>query len=131
MGSAFNYPFQLTLVPLIGAIAAGCTAVIKPSEMSPYSAAVMVRILEQALDPDSYAIVNGGVEETTELLKHKWDKIMYYLRGCCETSDPGYIGTVCGFPISLLLQAPITRWIVFWLQPRRHSGEILYYDMLE
>jgi len=77
MGSAFNYPFQLTLVPLIGAIAAGCTAVIKPSEMSPYSAAVMVRILEQALDPDSYAIVNGGVEETTELLKHKWDKIMY------------------------------------------------------
>ncbi|KAF8244505.1 putative aldehyde dehydrogenase [Wilcoxina mikolae CBS 423.85] len=74
---AFNYPFQLTLSPLVGAIAAGCTAIIKPSEMSPYSAAVMVRILEQALDPDSYAIVNGGVEETTELLKHKWDKIMY------------------------------------------------------
>ena len=61
----------------MGAIAAGCTALIKPSEMTPYSAAVVSRIVESVLDPDAYAVVNGGVDETTELLKFRWDKIMY------------------------------------------------------
>lgn len=68
---------QLVLVPLIGAIAAGCTAVVKPSEMTPHAAQVVVRILEQALDPDAFAVVNGGVPETSELLSLRWDKILY------------------------------------------------------
>ena len=75
--SPFNYPFQLVLVPLIGAIAAGCPAVLKPSEMTPYSNAVIQRIVMDALDPDCYAVVTGAIPETTKLLELKWDKLMY------------------------------------------------------
>ncbi|CUS10471.1 unnamed protein product [Tuber aestivum] len=74
---AFNYPAQLALVPLIGAIAAGNTAVVKPSEQAPNSAAIIARILEGALDPEAYAVVNGGIPESTELLNQKFDKICY------------------------------------------------------
>lgn len=75
--SAFNYPFQLTVVPLIGAIAAGCPAIVKPSEMCPVSAALLAHIIGQALEPDAYTVVNGGIPETTEVLAQKFDKIMY------------------------------------------------------
>lgn len=75
--SAYNFPFQLTLGPLIGAIAAGCTAVLKPSETAPAAAAVVQRIVEQALDPLSYSVVQGAIPETTALLEEKWDKIFY------------------------------------------------------
>ncbi|CAZ86434.1 unnamed protein product [Tuber melanosporum] len=74
---AFNYPAQLVLVPLIGAIAAGNTAVIKPSEQAPNSAAIITQIVESALDPEAYAVVNGGIPESTELLNQKFDKICY------------------------------------------------------
>lgn len=74
---AYNFPYQLTLGPLIGAIAAGCTAVIKPSEMAPHSAMVMKKILEEYLDPTAYTCVNGSIPETTALLDQKWDKIFY------------------------------------------------------
>ncbi|KAI5805872.1 Aldehyde/histidinol dehydrogenase [Geopyxis carbonaria] len=73
---AYNYPVQLTLGPAVGAIAAGCTVVMKPSEMTPHSAAIMRSIVEQ-LDPECYTIVNGAIPETTKLLELKWDKIMY------------------------------------------------------
>lgn len=74
---AYNFPVQLSIGPLIGAIAAGCTAVLKPSEVSPASAMVMKRIIESYLDPNAYAIANGGVQETSALLNEKWDKIFY------------------------------------------------------
>ncbi|KAL7271039.1 Hexadecenal dehydrogenase [Rhizina undulata] len=74
---AFNYPVNLSIGPLIGAIAAGCTAVVKPSEMAPYTAAIITRIIEKYLDPTCYRVVNGGVPETTKLLDLKWDKILY------------------------------------------------------
>jgi len=74
---AFNFPIQLTLGPLVGAIAAGCTAVIKPSEQAPATAMLMQKIVEQYLDPNAYVVVNGGVPETTALLEEKWDKIFY------------------------------------------------------
>lgn len=73
----YNFPFQLTVVPLIGAIAAGCTAVVKPSESSPNVAMVIQEIVEKYLDPESYRVVNGPVPETTALLDQKWDKIFY------------------------------------------------------
>ncbi|KAL6705034.1 Hexadecenal dehydrogenase [Coniothyrium glycines] len=73
---AYNFPFQLTMGPLIGAIAAGCTAVVKPSEAAPHAAAVLEAIVA-ALDPDCYALVQGAVPETTALLDQKWDKIFY------------------------------------------------------
>lgn len=74
---AFNFPVQLSLGPLIGAIAAGCSGVLKPSEQSPATAMVLKNIVEGYLDPSAYAVVNGGVAETTALLSEKWDKIFY------------------------------------------------------
>ncbi|KAI1081307.1 aldehyde dehydrogenase [Whalleya microplaca] len=73
----YNFPMMLTLTPLIGAIAAGCTAVIKPSENAPATAMVMKEMVEKYLDPSSFFVVNGGVPETTALLEEKWDKIFY------------------------------------------------------
>lgn len=75
--SAFNFPFQLTLGPAIGAIAAGNTVVIKPSENAPRSAAVMQKIIEASLDPSCYTIIQGGIPETQALLAERWDKIFF------------------------------------------------------
>lgn len=75
--SAFNFPFQLTLGPVIGAIAAGNTVVIKPSENAANSAVVMQEIIEASLDPSCYTIVQGGVPETQALLAERWDKIFF------------------------------------------------------
>lgn len=73
----YNYPFQLLLCPLVGAIAAGCTAVLKPSELTPAVAMVTREMIESRLDRDAYAVVNGAVPETSALLDEKWDKIFY------------------------------------------------------
>jgi len=74
---AYNFPISLSLGPLIGAIAAGCTGILKPSEVSPATAMVLKKIVEEYLDPSAFAVVNGGVAETTALLNEKWDKIFY------------------------------------------------------
>lgn len=74
---AFNFPVMLTFGPFIGAIAAGCTAVVKPSELSSATAMVIKKIVTEYLDPSSYAVVNGAIPETTTLLNEKWDKIFY------------------------------------------------------
>ena len=74
---AYNFPVMLSLSPLIGAISAGCTGVLKPSEVAPNSAMVLKKIVEESLDPSAYTVVNGGVQETTALLNEKWDKIFY------------------------------------------------------
>eukprot|EP00475_Leptophrys_vorax_P017830 TRINITY_DN24390_c0_g1_i5.p2 TRINITY_DN24390_c0_g1~~TRINITY_DN24390_c0_g1_i5.p2 ORF type:complete len:339 (+),score=85.25 TRINITY_DN24390_c0_g1_i5:1312-2328(+) len=74
---AWNYPINLTLAPLIGAIGAGCTAIIKPSELSSHSALLLEQLLPKYLDSDAFAIVNGAVKETTELLRYKWGHILY------------------------------------------------------
>jgi acyl-CoA reductase-like NAD-dependent aldehyde dehydrogenase len=66
----------LVIHPFIGAIAGGNAAVIKPSELTPNTSAVVTRIIE-SIDPSLYAIVNGGIPETTKLLDLKWDKIVY------------------------------------------------------
>ncbi|MEP6623965.1 MAG: aldehyde dehydrogenase family protein [Acidimicrobiia bacterium] len=73
----WNYPIQLVLAPLVGAIAGGNTAVIKPSEVSAHTSRALAQLLPQYLDPDAFAIVEGGVEETTALLDEPWDHIFY------------------------------------------------------
>lgn len=73
----FNFPFNLTFGPLVGAIAGGNTAIIKPSEQAPASAAVMKKILESSVDPSCYQLINGGIPETQALLAEKWDKIFF------------------------------------------------------
>lgn len=74
---AYNFPLQLSLGPLVGAIAAGCTAVLKPSENAPNAARIMQHIISDSLDPEAYRVVQGGIPETTALLERKWDKIFY------------------------------------------------------
>jgi aldehyde dehydrogenase (NAD+) len=73
----WNYPVQLALSPLIGAIAAGNVAVVKPSEVAPATAAALGRLVPQYLDADAFAIVEGAVPETTALLDQRWDHIFY------------------------------------------------------
>jgi beta-apo-4'-carotenal oxygenase len=73
----YNFPVQLLLGPLIGAIAAGCTAVLKPSELTPACAMVMKEMIEARLDTSAFAVVNGGIPETTALMNEKWDKIFF------------------------------------------------------
>ncbi|KAF2871640.1 Aldehyde/histidinol dehydrogenase [Massariosphaeria phaeospora] len=74
---AYNFPLQLAIGPLIGAIAAGCTAILKPSEQTPNAAVVMQKIITEYLDPSCYACVQGAIPEATALLDEKWDKIFY------------------------------------------------------
>lgn len=74
---AWNYPFQLTLVGAIGAIAAGNTVVMKPSEVSPTCARVLTELIERYVAKDVISIVNGAVAETTALLAERFDHIMY------------------------------------------------------
>ncbi|KAI2630042.1 Aldehyde/histidinol dehydrogenase [Xylaria nigripes] len=73
----YNFPVALVIVPLMGAISAGCTAVIKPSESAPATAMVLKEMVEKYLDPAAFHVVNGTVPETTALLNEKWSKIFY------------------------------------------------------
>ena len=74
---AWNYPFQLLLAPLVAAIAAGNCAVLKPSELAEHTSALIARLLPRYLDSNAYQVVEGGVEQTTEVLKQKFDHILY------------------------------------------------------
>ncbi|MGE7438701.1 aldehyde dehydrogenase family protein [Kitasatospora sp. NPDC001175] len=73
----WNYPLQLALAPLVGALAAGNTAVLKPSELAPATSAALARLLPRYLDRETAAVVEGGVPETTALLEQRWDHIFY------------------------------------------------------
>ncbi|KAF8531044.1 NAD-aldehyde dehydrogenase [Gautieria morchelliformis] len=72
----FNFPLYC-LAPLTGAIAAGCAAVVKPSELTPATSALLTELFPKYLDNDLYRVVNGAVEETTKLLELQWDHILY------------------------------------------------------
>lgn len=74
---AWNYPYQLSLVPCISAIAAGNTAMLKPSELASNSAQAMNELIDENFSDEFFKLVQGGVEETTELLKLKFDKIFF------------------------------------------------------
>ena len=75
--SAWNYPINLLLVPVAGAIAAGCTVIIKPSEVTSSVANVITNILPRYLDQSCYRVINGGKDETSALLEQKFDHIFY------------------------------------------------------
>ncbi|XP_038899561.1 aldehyde dehydrogenase family 3 member H1-like isoform X2 [Benincasa hispida] len=75
--SAWNYPFLLSLDPVVGAIAAGNAVVLKPSEISPRTSSLMAKLLEKYLDTSAVKVVEGAVPETNALLEQKWDKIFY------------------------------------------------------
>ncbi|MBM7605909.1 aldehyde dehydrogenase (NAD+) [Metabacillus crassostreae] len=73
----WNYPFQLQIAPLIGAIAAGNTAILKPSELTPNTSNLISSIINEVFDPAYIAVLEGGVETTTHLLDQRFDYIFF------------------------------------------------------
>ena len=75
--SPWNYPFMLTMEPLIGAIAAGNCCVLKPSAYSPATSAVIAKIVRECFPPQHVTVVEGGREENQALLDQKFDYIFF------------------------------------------------------
>ncbi len=73
----WNYPFQLAFAPLIGAIAAGNTVVVKPSEATPNTAKIISEIVASVFAPEHVIVVEGGIEVSQNLLAQKWDYIFF------------------------------------------------------
>lgn len=73
----WNYPFQLIMIPLVGAMAAGNCAVVKPSELSPNVSKVITKIINENFDKEYLVSVEGGVETSEQLLFQKFDYIFY------------------------------------------------------
>lgn len=75
--STWNYPFLLSIHPVIGAIVAGNAVVLKPSEVAPATSALLAKLLGEYMDTSAVKVVEGSVSETTALLEQRWDKIFY------------------------------------------------------
>ncbi len=75
--SPWNYPVQLSMDPLIGAISAGCTAVVKPSVYAPAASAAVSQILRGAFPTEYVAVVEGGRAENAALLEQEFDYIFF------------------------------------------------------
>ncbi|MGC1310516.1 MAG: aldehyde dehydrogenase [Phormidesmis sp.] len=73
----WNYPFQLLISPLIGAIASGNCAVIKPSEIAPATSRVVAQLIQSIFEPEYVAVLEGGVEVAQSLLAQKFDHILF------------------------------------------------------
>lgn len=73
----WNYPVSLALGPLVSALAAGCSAVLKPSELTPATSAVLARLVASAFPPDLVTVIEGGKEVAEELLAQPFDHIFF------------------------------------------------------
>lgn len=98
--SPWNYPFLLTLDPLADAIAAGNTAIVKPSAYSPATSAVIKKLISECFDPRYVAVVTGGRKENAALLEQKFDLVFFtgsqsvgkeVLRNTAETLTPAVL----------------------------------------
>ncbi len=74
---AWNYPYQLSLLPAITAIAAGNTVILKPSELPTHAAGMLAKIVNENFDPGFFHVIEGGVPETQALLSERFDKIFF------------------------------------------------------
>ena len=74
---AWNYPYQLSLSPVVAALAAGNTCILKPSEIAENSMKAMTKIINENFPKEYLYVAEGGVEEITEILKLKFDKIFF------------------------------------------------------
>ncbi|MDR2236965.1 MAG: aldehyde dehydrogenase [Chryseobacterium sp.] len=74
---AWNYPYQLSLSPMIAAMAAGNCCILKPSEIAFHTMKAMARIINGNFPPEYLYVYEGGIDETTELLKSRFDKIFF------------------------------------------------------
>ncbi len=75
--SPWNYPFMLTFGPVVSALAAGNTIIIKPSELTPATAALITKAAKEIFEPETVQVVEGGVEESTYLLSLPFDHIFF------------------------------------------------------
>lgn len=75
--SPWNYPFLLTMDPLVDALAAGNTAIVKPSAYSPNTSAIIAKILRESFSADYVAVVTGGRKENASLLEQKFDMVFF------------------------------------------------------
>ncbi len=75
--SPWNYPFLLTLDPLVDAIAAGNTAIVKPSAYSPATSSIIKKIIDECFTDEYVSVITGGREENACLLKEKFDFIFF------------------------------------------------------
>jgi aldehyde dehydrogenase (NAD+) len=75
--SPWNYPFQLLFAPLVGAMAAGNTAVLKPSEFAPATSAMIAKVISENFAPEYIACIEGGIPESKALLEEKFDYIFF------------------------------------------------------
>ena len=73
----WNYPFQLALCPLIAAVAAGNRVVLKPSELTPNTSAIIAKIIEKTFHVNHVEVFEGGVEVSNKLLAQRWDYIFF------------------------------------------------------
>eukprot|EP00834_Sanchytrium_tribonematis_P008281 NODE_926_length_3039_cov_1.403401.p1 type:complete len:392 gc:universal NODE_926_length_3039_cov_1.403401:1527-2702(+) len=73
----WNFPIQLALAPFVSLISSGCVGILKPSEVSSHTSACLKRLFDKYMDPKFYAVVEGGVDITTDLLKLPFDHIFY------------------------------------------------------
>lgn len=98
--SPWNYPFLLTIDPLADAIAAGNTAIVKPSAYSPATSAVIAKMLSECFSPEYVAVVTGGRKENAVLLDKKFDFVFFtgsqnvgkeVLRHTAETLTPAVL----------------------------------------
>lgn len=74
---AWNYPIQLSLAPVIAAMAAGNTVILKPSELCSATSAITAKLINGNFAPEYFHVVEGGIPETTALLAQKFDKIFF------------------------------------------------------
>ncbi|MBQ2956860.1 MAG: aldehyde dehydrogenase, partial [Clostridia bacterium] len=98
--SPWNYPFLLTMDPLVDAVAAGNTAIVKPSAYSPATSAIIQKIVSECFEPGHVAVVTGGRKENACLLEKKFDLIFFtgsqnvgreVLRHAAETLTPAVL----------------------------------------
>ncbi|NFS23942.1 aldehyde dehydrogenase [Clostridium botulinum] len=75
--SPWNYPFQLIMAPLVGAISAGNCVLLKPSELAIETEKIIVKIIKDTFSDEYIGVITGGIEESTALLKEKFDYIFY------------------------------------------------------
>jgi len=73
----WNYPYQLALCPLVSAVAAGNQVVLKPSELTPNTAAVIAKIISKTFNKEHVEVVIGGVDVSKNLLDQRWDYIFF------------------------------------------------------
>lgn len=74
---AWNYPYQLSLVPVVTSLAAGNTVILKPSELPQHTSSIMAKLINENFPSNYFRVIEGGIKESSALLEQKFDKIFF------------------------------------------------------